>query len=133
MKEYLVITNGSGEGCDYTIGCNISYCFLEAENMNDAISKAMGKHPLDMLDEEVDDEDFACNLDCIARWTDYQTHEEGSLEDISIYEISNNEDLDQMCLSYQKGLKVRRDRNSKKSQEKLERAEYERLKKKFES
>lgn len=35
MNKYLVIIEGEGEGCDYTIGCNIRWDFYDAESLED--------------------------------------------------------------------------------------------------
>ena len=36
IKNYVAIKQGTGEGCDYTIGCNIDVEYFEAPNFDEA-------------------------------------------------------------------------------------------------
>ena len=38
-KSYLALIKGSGEGCDYTVGCNCRWEFLKAETKEDALKE----------------------------------------------------------------------------------------------
>jgi hypothetical protein len=38
--KYLLAIRGTGEGCDYTIGCNQKILTIEAENLEDALVQA---------------------------------------------------------------------------------------------
>lgn len=40
MFKYIVTFEGSGDGCDYTIGCNVTWREFEASSMEDAIQGA---------------------------------------------------------------------------------------------
>jgi hypothetical protein len=46
---YLIIFDQRGEGCDYTIGCGITYQYLTASDMADAEKKTR-----EILEEEVE-------------------------------------------------------------------------------
>ena len=39
---YYALVKGAGEGCDYTIGCNIAYFKLKADNDEDAKKEFVG-------------------------------------------------------------------------------------------
>ena len=36
MKNYILLMTGSGEGCDYTIGCNLRWERFSEENFHEA-------------------------------------------------------------------------------------------------
>ena len=130
-KTYIVLITGYGEGCDYTIGCNVTWWTLKAANMKAAIETVMGTHPLDISDEDIEDEDFFCCLDGL-NWAKYDTQDMGSYEKIVIHEISQSQDLGPFCLNYQNSYQLRQEKQRKKRKEAAERKEYERLKAKFE-
>jgi hypothetical protein len=39
MKNFIAHIEGQGEGCDYTIGCNIAVRYIDAEDIDDAYNK----------------------------------------------------------------------------------------------
>ena len=43
MPRYVLLVKGAGEGCDYTLGCNRSFEFLDAESIEDAMKIARKK------------------------------------------------------------------------------------------
>ena len=49
-KKYLAIIHGYGEGCHYTIGCNLRYETIEAKNLDEAKKKIKA-----FIDEEYDE------------------------------------------------------------------------------
>ena len=38
-KKFVALLTGAGEGCDYTIGCNLKFKVVEAENKDEAFEK----------------------------------------------------------------------------------------------
>jgi len=50
--KFLVLYTGYGTGCDYTIDCNKTWRFMEAESMQEAINELMGDSPEDWTDDE---------------------------------------------------------------------------------
>lgn len=124
--KYLVLYTGYGQGCDYTIDCNKTWSFIEAESMQDAIKELMGDNPEDWTDNEFDTFDYG-----YAEWLRCGTKDERSYSKIEIFEISNSFDLTPICYEYRSALKAREDVAKKKRSEEKERKEYERLKKKF--
>lgn len=47
--KFIVIMKQNGEGCDYTIGCGMTYCEVEASSYEDAKDK--------VLYEDIDEDD----------------------------------------------------------------------------
>ena len=93
MKEYVALVEGCGEGCDYTIGCNQTWEFLEAEDMEDAKRSLLSDNVEYECDEDEDDDDGCCFGDednIIYRYS----LENCPPERITIIEIANSEDLD---------------------------------------
>ena len=134
MPEFIVLKTGHGgrdAGCDYTIGCNMTWDFITAKSMKDAIKKVMGEHPKNMTEEEITDEDFMCHGYGV--WTRLATDEEFSYSDVQIIQISKRVDLEDLSMEYMQAYQDRLAMAQNKQKTKAERAEYERLKKKFEN
>lgn len=124
--KFLVLYTGYGQGCDYTIDCNKTWRFMEAENMQEAINTLMGDNPEDWSDEEFDDFD-----DCKYLWMRCGTENGNRYSKVEIFEISNSFDLTPLCQIYRSVSDAREVRAKKKAVEEKEREEYDRLKKKF--
>jgi hypothetical protein len=41
MPKFLVVRKGEGEGCDYTIGCNMEYHIIECASLEEAIRQSV--------------------------------------------------------------------------------------------
>ncbi len=117
---YLLVMNQSG-GCDYTIGCGIAYEFIEANSMEEAIRKAkkdLCGYEIEYKGEiHFEERRIGADIDYIQRAT--------------IYEISASENLP--LSSWLEEQKIIIEGHAKKKQEKDELAEFERLKKKYET
>ena len=50
--KYWAVFEGQGEGCDYTIGCNTSFCKLRATSSEDAKKEALKVFPLADCDSD---------------------------------------------------------------------------------
>ena len=108
LKPYIAIWHQSG-GCDYTIGCGIAAHPLDALNIEDARNRIVKQ----LLEEENDDV-----VD--------------SLTQIEIYELGSG----RIVLtpdSWEAERQQKKADDAKARLEAQERAEYERLKKKYES
>jgi hypothetical protein len=46
-KVFYALFKGKGDGCDYTIGCNIAHQKLRATTLEDAKREALNEHSLD--------------------------------------------------------------------------------------
>lgn len=134
MAEFIVLTIGRGgslAGCDYTIDCNKTWSFITAESMKDAIKQVMGTHPKDLTEEEIlDEEDFQHTNGGV--WWYLATDDESSYESVQILQILKSEDLEDLSMEYMQAYKDRLAIAQNKQKTKAEKAEYERLKKKFE-
>ena len=108
MPTYVALIKGAGEGCDYTIGCNLSW---EIGSANDK-------------------EEFAKLVLKSYGMMDYE-HEnfERSIENLQIFEVNGPSlFLENLDYWYQQEFK----KHQKEQEEEKERKEYERLKAKFE-
>jgi hypothetical protein len=45
MKNYMLVVRGAGEGCDYTLGCNVMTVAVHAETREDARALAKKMRP----------------------------------------------------------------------------------------
>lgn len=129
MKEYLVIIDGGGGGCDYTIDCNKTWEFVEAKNIDEAIAQVIGPSPSDPEDED-DAYDYS------AHWSRYQAGHESAINDIQIFEINTetegkSADVGELCEEYQQEFQEMLESAAVKEKEASEKAQYEILKKKY--
>lgn len=108
--RFLVYYEGAGEGCDYTIGCNLSVHFLEGESVQEVIEKISSD-----LVREGRQETCWYSLD--------------QLEAIRVYSISEEHVIDLDSLQMQKDAIEKEKAERQKEQE--ERQLYEKLKTKF--
>ena len=106
--HFLIFYKGIGEGCDYTIGCNLAVEFAEAATF-------------EQLEERL-----------IADWTKYNDNIEQALEayeSITMYAIDASLDIDLDRLRQLD--RLARDNETAKENERKERALYEKLKAKY--
>ena len=100
--KYYVFLIGIGCGCDYTIGCNIEFCSLSAQTLEDARKEVADEH----------------------------VGEGGAHEDAIIIEASQVETFD--VEGHVQNVMAAKDEDKRLADSKKERKEYERLKSKFE-
>ena len=106
MPKYLVVMKGEGEGCDYTIGCNMLYKIVESERcLSDFV------------------EHFANKV------TDPSEFSDPGVVRLIIAPFEHCQDVD--LRPYKQVHRDRRDAEKKAEQEARDRAELERLKKKL--
>lgn len=106
MKKFYAYFEGKGHGCDYTIGCNLRVEQYDAKDVQEVV---------DIITEEIEESpDYA----------------EERIEQVTIIEAASETTLDIFDLTSNIREKQLAEEQLKKEDE--ERAEYERLKKKFE-
>jgi hypothetical protein len=114
MSKYLVIFKGSGQGCDYTIGCNLAYEEVEADTKEDALLKAYAKlECYDTIEEYLED---------------YDSPRDEDIDEAIIYNLS---DYPIIGVKWNKWVDEKYPKQPKQN-ENPEYEEYLRLKKKFE-
>ncbi|KKN65748.1 hypothetical protein LCGC14_0478870 [marine sediment metagenome] len=106
MKEYWVILRQMG-GCDYTIGCGVCVDKIKAKTIEDAVEY--------ILEEYVGG---------------YQNGE-GCPDDIELLEVTRHIDMHMPLIRAQDLLQRKLEEKRKCKAEEAERAEYKRLKEKF--
>jgi len=119
--RYIVIKTQEGEGCDYTIGCGMNYDFVDASNPAEAFQK--------IVEDEswhLDDEYVCKNLANIDN-----CNFESVLESLMI--IPAPEINEHFYSALVEAAKIKYVELSTKNKEAKERAEYEKLKAKFEN
>lgn len=105
MKKFAAFITGSGEGCDYTIGCNKTFTVVEAENETIALNKILENH--NQLNPEFDND----------LW----------LDEIEIFEVINSWKFSNLAEKADKLYQIYK-QNQKEAQEQLE---FARLKQKY--
>lgn len=114
MKKYLMLLIGYGEGCDYTIGCNMNYEEFEAQNNEEAIKKMYERC-----------EDYGASYD----FENYNVTFDGiSIEKVILYEINNKQEI-LIKEPIEKAYKEYKDKENKDEEYK----EYLKLKDKYEN
>jgi len=101
--RFVALLTGNGEGCDYTICCNVMFKDLESKNMTDALEEAA------------------------ELYSDYGGEE--LIESIEILDVVASAELDieeieRLCVEAER-------KEEAESVERAEREQYERLKRKF--
>lgn len=110
MAEYYAFYVGKGEGCDYTIGCNQKFVKLESSNVEDALTEV----------ENDIDESYGPS--------EYQP--DGlPFKSITVFEVSNYQIFD--IKAHEESVRNMVLEATKEKEEEKERAEFERLSKKF--
>lgn len=106
MKDFFVYYKGRGYGCDYTIGCNLCVEKRAADSIEEVIEE---------ITEEIEES------------PDYS---EERIESITIIEVAQERKLD--IESITSNIRQQQLAQEKAEEEARERAELERLKKKYE-
>jgi hypothetical protein len=118
MKTFLVVEE-QDDGCDYTIGCGIRATVVQAESLA-GIEEALRAVLLFASGHDIERDPLAQAV---------LAQDEGARSSISVYEISDTLHLDLEAL---RGIReARLKMSAREVAEAAERAEYERLRKKF--
>lgn len=126
--RYFLLRRQKGEGCDYTIGCGLSFEEIEADSRKEAIEQV-----IDLPDdwENITDED---ELHDMLGDTGLSNVEPGEfeMEEVVLFEVK--EAIDLIPILKKKLFEVENHKSHlrDKEREAAERAQYEKLKKKFE-
>jgi len=118
MKTFLVAMKGTGDGCDYTIGCNMRYKLVMSDKTIDELTQ---KEIQDALFHGEDDQDYI-NDKILGK-------EDNEISELFVVELENyrRPNLGALRGTHNEMVQQRR---TKKREEK-ERLEFERLKAKF--
>jgi len=117
--KFVCIMEQSGQGCDYTIGCGMTYFILEATTADEATTELIKR--LSYEDYESGDVDPAY-------------HCEGGEQEISawrLFEVNQEYDLLPILHQWKKDFDAKENAIEKAEQEAKDRAKYEELKRKF--
>ena len=119
--RYAILKTGFGEGCDYTIGCNMSWNISEFEGVFDNLVKKTINECLYYGDEDGNKENYSKITDM-----------DGQVKELVIIGIDNNSfrSID-MVKEIEKHNKWYDDEEVREK-ERVEKETYEKLKKKFE-
>lgn len=140
--KYFLYRRQSGEGCDYTIGCGSKLEQLEAISMAEAIDQVVGLTSENWKDDLVEDAnsvDYSVDdyiHDIVMHETthlgDVDPDSDRRMEEITLYEV--NDEVDMIPLMEAKLAELREFQKEldRQQDERRERAQYEKLKKKFE-
>lgn len=129
MKKFYVYRKQVGKGCDYTIDCGVSFELFHGKSKEEVI-----KQIIDIPDDWKDsatDEDLLHDIisDSGLR---YLNKDYLPLKEIILMEVTNEIDLFPFLEAKKSEIDNYVKRINQNKSEKAERAEYERLKKKFE-
>ncbi len=90
--KYLLAIRGTGEGCDYTIGCNQKILTIEAENLEDALVQAEEYYVQRSGPERIESIwvcDILAELDVEEIWAEHlRAEEELEEEDLRAQELA---------------------------------------------
>lgn len=117
MSKWVAIMSQKGEGCDYTIGCGVKTAIFEAESLPAAKQTLISKMGMD--------EYFSGECDA--------TYYTSRLDFWSLFEVTSELDMLQCLKKAAKDYTTIRENIVKLKQEEHEKAEYQRLKAKFEN
>ncbi len=125
MKTYVVLQDQQGEGCDYTIGCGKNWLFIEAETIEEAAKKYALKVVEDNGENWLEDQEYP-----------YTQHAERTIEKATIIGVSsslvmNAKDIERPVEELRKQLRKPIEEKKRQQLESKEKAEFERLKKKY--
>ena len=139
--KYFLLREQAGQGCDYTIGCGITFEPLRANTMDEAITEVMGisddwkteilqgsKNTGYSVDDYIHDY-ILCGGSGLS---DVEGNTERRMVTIRIYEVSNEVDMRPALTKRYDEIKAWQQELKCKEQEKAEYRQYEKLKKKFE-
>lgn len=132
MSKFYVLKQQDG-GCDYTIGCGISFDELKAKNKKEAIEEVIAL-PDDWKDY-VDDHDYMTDIITDSGLPYADSNNERCLSGIWLLEVTHETDLFSILKKKHAEVEAFIDVEGKKlrlkHQEEAELAQYEALKKKF--
>jgi hypothetical protein len=114
MKRYILLERGNGEGCDYTIGCNQRWTIFEAASEEKAIKHVIGEKPTKADDYEDNLRPYLEREDLLL------VNDEGKVIDLM-----------PIVRKYEQEYKAFEAEAQKLKTEAKERADFERLSKKF--
>ena len=137
MKKFIYIRRQTN-GCDYTIGCGISATVIMAESKDEAIKKIINvddtwKEDFKQNFEDGCLEDFFYDYVAGSGLIDLHNDNDFKISSAFLYEISDETNMIPVLYSSLKKLTDFKDNLLKQAEEKSERAQYEKLKKKFEN
>jgi hypothetical protein len=134
MKKFIAVFEQNGSGCDYTIGCGISVYTIEAESLESAKLQCMDldiNWEKDLLNAEDSDEiEDILHQSSLYRFADPDS--ETQCKNIMLYEISNTYDMIPEFKNKLKEIKIKVSELEKKQKLEKEKAQYLKLKNKFE-
>jgi hypothetical protein len=113
VKDFVILIVGSGEGCDYTIGCNRRWIFRQGKSAKSVLNK--------YVQESRDDDGAVCSF----------YGNEINIEKMTIIEINDKMEVD--CQEIAEQLRSEKINKENVVLEEKEKAEYSRLKKKYDS
>jgi len=136
MKKFIYIRR-QNNGCDYTIGCGISAKVIMAESKDEAIKKIINvddtwKEDLIQNFEDGCLEDFFYDYVAGSGLIDLHDDNDFKIASAVLYEVSDEINMIPVLSSSLKELTDFKDNLLEEAKEKEERAQYEKLKKKFE-
>ena len=118
MKKFLILLEGHGAGCDYTIGCNKNFYLKEAESFQSLLEQYFP----DITDAALKDEDWILNIN----------FHPNKYSKASFYEVGEEFDLLTAGMEYIRQYDAKIEELQDDLDEKAEREQYELLKRKFE-
>lgn len=134
--NFVVLYRGCGYGCDYTIGCNKKWSFIEADSIKEATEKVLGASSVESLKEKYKQIHDDCEgdegyiSDRMVDEFDFTRYRE-KYDSIELIEISNTYDLGPIADELQGALLEIKEEAAEKEAENAELEEYKRLKIKF--
>lgn len=127
MKYYL-FRRQSGQGCDYTIGCGLSLERLSAKTKEEAIEEV-----IDLPDDwqEIEDEDELHDILCDTGLSDADPAGFRPMSEVTLLEVASETDLLPILRAKLAEVNALKEKRAAQRQEEAERAQYEKLRKKF--
>ncbi len=125
--RYFLLRRQKGAGCDYTIGCGLTFHEIDADNMDEAIEQV-----IDLPDdwESITDEDELSDMICDTGLSDVEPGE-FEMDAVRLFEVSDSVNLIPILKKKLAEVEAHKASLQAKEQEEAERAQYEKLKKKF--
>jgi hypothetical protein len=126
--KFLVVEKGTGEGCDYTIGCNMSYDIVESDDSIEVLAARLAEDAVFHGEKD----DYECRR--------VSSHTENSIRELIVVPMDNAVIPDLTKIRREHNTRVTKllaerrkadDERRKADEEAKDKAEFERLKKKF--
>ncbi len=129
-KQFLLVLEQEGNGCDYTIGCGISIQTIWADSKEGAIAEinSLPENWQAEIDEDGDCNDILC--DTLA--DNISNDSERKCSSITLYEISSSTNMIPEIKKMVDEVNLYEKNVQDKIKEKSELEQYKKLKKKFE-